>query len=100
MPSVPEGVAKYVLIDGQQRLTTIFILLTILRDFAENQKIGKLSDKINNTFIVNQYEEKLDYFKIMPTDKGDNHNSKTDRKTFIKIIKKEIILIMSFSVVL
>ena len=26
--SVPEGVPKYLLIDGQQRLTTIFILLT------------------------------------------------------------------------
>ena len=27
--SVPEGVAKYLLIDGQQRLTTIFILLIV-----------------------------------------------------------------------
>ena len=30
--SVPEGVAKYLLIDGQQRLTTIFVLLTLLRN--------------------------------------------------------------------
>jgi uncharacterized protein with ParB-like and HNH nuclease domain len=33
--SVPEGVSKYLLIDGQQRLTTIFILLTLIRDKAE-----------------------------------------------------------------
>ncbi|MGC8483963.1 MAG: DUF262 domain-containing protein, partial [Thermodesulfobium sp.] len=26
--SVPEGVMKYLLIDGQQRLTTLFIILT------------------------------------------------------------------------
>ena len=32
--SVPEGVAKYLLIDGQHRLTTIFILLAVLRDKA------------------------------------------------------------------
>ena len=30
--SVPEGVSKYLLIDGQQRLTAIFILLALLRD--------------------------------------------------------------------
>jgi uncharacterized protein with ParB-like and HNH nuclease domain len=30
--SVPEGVAKYLLIDGQQRFTTIFVLLAVLRD--------------------------------------------------------------------
>lgn len=35
MNSVPHGVAKHVLIDGQQRLTTIFILFTLLRDKAK-----------------------------------------------------------------
>ncbi|MHB8630251.1 MAG: DUF262 domain-containing protein [Aggregatilineales bacterium] len=32
--SVPEGVTKYLLIDGQQRLTTIIILLSAMRDVA------------------------------------------------------------------
>jgi uncharacterized protein with ParB-like and HNH nuclease domain len=35
--SVPEGVAKYLLIDGQQRFTTIFVLLAGLRDKAKGQ---------------------------------------------------------------
>ena len=35
MQSVPEGVAKYLLIDGQQRFTTIFVLLAVLRDKAK-----------------------------------------------------------------
>ena len=30
--SVPEGVPKFLLINGQQRLTTTFILLTLFRD--------------------------------------------------------------------
>ncbi|MFN4877372.1 MAG: DUF262 domain-containing protein, partial [Aphanizomenon sp.] len=34
--AIPEGVSKYLLIDGQQRLTTIFILLCALRDKAKN----------------------------------------------------------------
>jgi uncharacterized protein with ParB-like and HNH nuclease domain len=32
--SVPEGVTKYLLIDGQQRLTTLQVLLAALRDRA------------------------------------------------------------------
>ena len=35
MSSVPQGVSKFVLIDGQQRLTTIFIILTVLRERAK-----------------------------------------------------------------
>lgn len=37
--SVPEGVAKYLLIDGQQRLTTIFVLLTLLRNKARGHTL-------------------------------------------------------------
>ncbi|MBC7448128.1 MAG: DUF262 domain-containing protein, partial [Hymenobacteraceae bacterium] len=32
--SVPVGVSKYAVIDGQQRLTTLFVLLVALRDVA------------------------------------------------------------------
>lgn len=65
--SVPEGVAKYLLIDGQQRLTTIFILLTLLRNKArENQNI-RFADEINNTLLVNQYKDGQDHYKLMPT---------------------------------
>ncbi len=42
--SVPEGVAKFLLIDGQQRLTTIFIILTLLRNKAreaQNQEFAE-----------------------------------------------------------
>ena len=33
--AVPEGVAKFLLIDGQQRFTTVFVLLAVLRDKAK-----------------------------------------------------------------
>lgn len=36
--SVPEGVGKYLLIDGQQRFTTIFILLSAFRDTAKHSE--------------------------------------------------------------
>ena len=53
--SVPEGVAKYLLIDGQQRLTTIFILLTLLRNLAHKMGNEELSNEINETLIINRF---------------------------------------------
>jgi uncharacterized protein with ParB-like and HNH nuclease domain len=65
--SVPEGVAKYLLIDGQQRLTTIFILLALLRNKARENKNLRFADEVNNTLLVNQYKDGNDYYKLMPT---------------------------------
>lgn len=79
--SVPEGVAKYLLIDGQQRYTTILILLIAMRNIAKRNGEEKLSDEITNRFLVNQYEEGLDYYKLQPT--------QIDRPTFYNLIANE-----------
>jgi len=76
--SVPEGVAKYLLIDGQQRLTTIFILLILLRNKANEVQNKRFADEINNTLLVNQYKDGVDYFKLMPT--------QVDRETYQNFI--------------
>ncbi len=65
--SVPEGVAKYLLIDGQQRLTTIFIILTLLRNKARENGQKNFAEEINNTLLVNPYKKEPDFFKLMPT---------------------------------
>lgn len=79
--SVPEGVTKYLLIDGQQRLTTIFVLLSLLRDNAKQTGQQKLAEEINNTILVNPYKEDSDYFKLQPT--------QVDRIPFQKLIQSE-----------
>ncbi len=76
--SVPHGVSKFLLIDGQQRLTTIFIILALLRNMAREAGNNKLADKIHNTLLVNQYEEGNDYYKLLPT--------QDDRKPFMQMI--------------
>jgi uncharacterized protein with ParB-like and HNH nuclease domain len=77
--SVPEGVTKYLLIDGQQRLTTIFVLLSFLRDRARESGDEGLSEEITNTLLVNPYKKDFDYYKLLPT--------QTDRTPFQNLIK-------------
>ena len=78
--SVPEGVSKYLLIDGQQRLTTILILLAVVRDRAKQQKeTNKLAEQINNTILINPYETGLELYKLQPT--------QADRWSFHHIIE-------------
>ena len=79
--SVPEGVTKYLLIDGQQRLTTIFILLSLLRDNAKQIGQQELAEEINNTLLVNPYKKDFDYFKLQST--------QADRASFKKLIFSE-----------
>lgn len=65
--SVPEGVAKYLLIDGQQRLTTIFILLALLRNKATEKENNDFAKEINDLLLVNPFKKENDFYKLMPT---------------------------------
>lgn len=81
--SVPEGVPKYLLIDGQQRLTTIFILLAALRDKAKQSNQARLAEEINDKFLVNKYNDGPDYYKLQP--------SQVDRPSFHSILNLETV---------
>lgn len=79
--SGPEGVNKFLLIDGQQRLTTSFILLCALRDKAKQSRNKQLGEEIHQTILVNHYKKGLDHYKLMPT--------QLDRTAFYRIINNE-----------
>jgi uncharacterized protein with ParB-like and HNH nuclease domain len=78
--SVPEGVAKYLLIDGQQRLTTIFVLLALLRDMAKKNNAADLAQEVEHTMLVNPFKKDGDYFKLLPT--------QIDRNAFKSLVLK------------
>lgn len=78
--SSPEGVSKFLLIDGQQRLTTILILLSTLRDQAEINNNKNLAKEINDKYLINAYEEGENIYKLLPT--------QIDRHFFNQIINQ------------
>ena len=77
----PHGVSKYLLIDGQQRLTTIFVLLAALRDLASEVQDEKLTAQVNETYLLNKWEDGINKLKLLPT--------QTDRDTFNHIIHRK-----------
>ena len=76
----PSGVNKFLLIDGQQRITTLFIILAAIRDVA-HVLIPKLSDQINELYLINKWAEGTNMLKLFP--------SQTDRSQFSAIIHKK-----------
>ena len=62
--SVPIGVSKFLVIDGQQRLTTVSMIICAIRSLipkttAQYRKLTKL--------LINEDDEDLDYYKLLPT---------------------------------
>jgi len=86
--TIPEGededsdVREFLLIDGQQRLTSIFILLAALRDKAKARDLRDIERKIEHIYLFN-FSENSDSvnFKLQPTQLQD------DRKCFEQIMQ-------------
>lgn len=72
--SVPVGVNKHLVIDGQQRLTTFALLLVAIRDLADHSLQGRIYD-----YLVNRHATGPDRLKILST-----HD---DRNTFASLVE-------------
>ncbi len=64
--SVPVGVTKHLVIDGQQRLTTISILLAAIRDKASSID-DRATEGIIGDLLVNRHYAAPDDLKVVPT---------------------------------
>ena len=68
----PGIVPQYLVIDGQQRLTTVAILLCALRDEAQasgNEKLQQIGEQIQNRYIIDTYRKEYERYKILPRTK-------------------------------
>ncbi len=81
--AMPTGVQKYMIIDGQQRMTTLTLMLIALRDYAEKNPDDPTinAKRINNVFLKNEYEKDDDRYKLLLTE--------TDRKILIDLIEEK-----------
>jgi len=61
---MPQNMPKYLLIDGQQRLTTLSILLAAIRDMVTDPE---LKGKIEKHQLINEYKRGNDKYKLLPT---------------------------------
>lgn len=73
-----EGISPFVVIDGQQRLTTLSILLAALRTHLKRQKNG-LADELHELYLVNRFKRNDEYYKVLPT--------QDDREVYKRIIQ-------------
>ena len=83
LDGAPERVKPYLLIDGQQRLTTLLVLLAGIRKKAIDSGEVGLAEEIENTCLTNKIFNPLndEMFKLRPTQR--------DRKPFAAIMNND-----------
>ncbi len=78
-PGGASSVSEFTVVDGQQRLTTIFIILATIRErIIELDPEHTTRYEINDYYLLNQHHSKNKY-KLLPTQK--------DQNIFFKIIE-------------
>ena len=81
--AMPTGVQKYMIIDGQQRMTTLTLLLLALRDYAiKNPGDTTINARrIDNMLLKNEYEVGDERYKLLLTE--------TDRDILISLVEEK-----------
>ena len=81
--AMPTGVQKYMIIDGQQRMTTLTLLLLALRDYAiKNPGDTTINARrIDNMLLKNEYEDGAERYKLLLTE--------TDRDILISLVEEK-----------
>lgn len=84
--AMPTGVQKYMIIDGQQRMTTLTLLLLALRDYAiKNPSDTTINARrINNMLLKNEYESGDERYKLLLTE--------TDQDILISLVEEKPIV--------
>ena len=72
------GTSHFLVIDGQQRLTTLMLLLCATRDVAASED-GQVVQRYNNLYLLNQYAEANERFRLLPTEE--------DRGSFLRWVQ-------------
>jgi alkylated DNA nucleotide flippase Atl1 len=73
------GMQRWLVVDGQQRLTTLMLAFTALRDRHRARGSEQKADRIHDLLLVNKYRSGDDHYRLLPT--------QADREAFIACIE-------------
>lgn len=63
----PAGVQEFLVVDGQQRLTTLSILLCAIREHRAAHENPEHRDRINQQYLINKWKPEQHRLKLVPT---------------------------------
>lgn len=78
--NTPAGVQGWLVVDGQQRLTTLSVLLCAIRDHVRDTD-PQLAAKIDDLYLFNKYASGMEQYTLLPTN--------ADRAAWIALLERE-----------
>ncbi|RBY78852.1 hypothetical protein DQ240_22920 [Blastococcus sp. TF02A-26] len=63
----PTGVPEFLVVDGQQRLTTLTVLLAAIRDHRVATESSEHHERINELYLTNKFKPEAQRIKLVPT---------------------------------
>ncbi|WP_326944564.1 DUF262 domain-containing protein [Amycolatopsis sp. NBC_01307] len=63
----PTGVQEFLVIDGQQRLTTLSVLLCAIRDHRAKTESAEHRERIDQQYLTNKWKPEKQRLKLVPT---------------------------------
>jgi alkylated DNA nucleotide flippase Atl1 len=61
------GIQRWLVVDGQQRLTTLMLAFTALRDRHRERGAERKAERIHDLVLVNKYRNGDDHYRLLPT---------------------------------
>ena len=65
-PRLPGSNSAFQLIDGQQRITTLTILLAAIRDVARSRNLNDLAEEVTESYLLYKRKIGTDRYKVLP----------------------------------
>lgn len=88
VPGTAEGISPFIVIDGQQRLTTLTIVLAALRNYLKKSD-QSMAQEVEELYLINKFKKNDDIYKVLPTQDDREAYKSIIQSRKSKDIKKE-----------